>query len=376
MVKTSTHIRAQLQSFIYDIAVPDPKPFKEYYQQSTILYGGCPEGEPRDHVKLQHIPAVPKYQEYEDLAFVELVDRVLFQVTIHYSKLRRCTLIDCTVYGGEIEKSNLQDCQVRMKGFGDGTSEFVYKDQMSRKPYILDSQINHTDLFDAKIFNSTIVSSGSMRNCYIKNTLAARSFMNGCVLEECGVDDSELRNCEVVGTILTASVIEVKTLITFHKLPPEIRQMIYSLLININPWKQKLISALRADPVLHREVLEAYFKQHVFQLSVKNHRNYRSVPMNIMVRICKIHLDAREFFPTSDVSTNFPAGTKINSICIEFSNGWADCIMFYDITKLWLSHFSTVTKLKVVWKLCEAGVNYSPTCPPRSLQGAIKVANK
>jgi hypothetical protein len=49
--------------------------------------------------------------------------------------------------------------------------------------------------------------------------------------------------------------------------------------------------------------------------------------------------------------------------------------LFYDITKLWLKFFGSVSKLTVPWMGRNSG-RYPKTPPPESLKGAIKVANK
>jgi hypothetical protein len=297
---TDEDIQSRLQTFINDNAFPNTKPFKDYRQQSTILYCKCLEGEPRDHIKFQHIPAVKdgsaKYQKCGVLFSGDLQDHILFQVIAHDSALVRCTLIDCTVYGGKIESSNLQECRVQKKAFGGDDSTPI-------TPMISGCQIENSTFFDADISNSSIPGGLSIKNCKLENIMTVRSLVIGSSLTKCGLDNSELRNCEVTDSVLTASVSETKIAknnSTLRRFPAEIRAMIFAyFMINKNQWT--IFDVLRPDPLLYDEALEVWYKEHRFKLSVRNYRCFAAASKTMAGRMSKLHIEYAPFSPSQHV---------------------------------------------------------------------------
>jgi hypothetical protein len=154
-----------------------------------------------------------------------------------------------------------------------------------------------------------------------------------------------------------------------------------------------LIAALRPDSLLYKEILGTFFREHIFQLSTSKYKSFSVSSPKVKPRISKLHLNFNLYpwkqspkhiypLPTSDVTKYFPTGTHIRNIHIEFFGPHVNLTPFYDVTKIWIKYFGSVTTLKVS-RMGPRTEDHPPTGrgeivkeAPDSLKGAIKVANK
>ncbi|KUJ23397.1 uncharacterized protein LY89DRAFT_728149 [Mollisia scopiformis] len=121
-VESSENIRAELNEFISDSKSPVPVSPPNQQCPLIILYGQTHLGAPLHHIQLREIEAgreAPEFRACEVFLRGTIQGHVLFRMTIHNSSLRDCTLIDCTIYGGKIETSQLTDCRTRKKALGE-----------------------------------------------------------------------------------------------------------------------------------------------------------------------------------------------------------------------------------------------------------------
>jgi hypothetical protein len=250
-------IESKLQAFVKDIEASNTNPTAGHEEPSTVLYGQTTLEALRNHHKVKDFEIVHDrnvdFKECEVLLRGNLRHGVLFRTTVHNSTLYDCTLIECTIYGSKIELSSLEDCRVRKKAIG--TS-----DTTSETPFISCCQVENTTFYDSEIFNSTINGGLSIQNSEIENTLAVDSLIIGSALKQCGVNSSELHDCQATECFPTESVLEVKNVLTLRKFLVEVREMIYKYFMRNNEQDDILVAALRADPFLHSEVLGIYFK--------------------------------------------------------------------------------------------------------------------
>jgi hypothetical protein len=280
-------IESKLQAFVKDIEALNTNPTAGHEEPSTVIYGQTTLEALWNHHKVQDIEIVHDrnvyFKECEVLLRGNLRRGVLFRTTVHNSTLYDCILIECTIYGSKVELSTLEDCRVRKKAID--TS-----DTTSETPFISCCQIENTTFYDSEIFNSTINGGLQIQHSKIENTLAVDSLIIGSALKQCGVNSSELHDCQATKCFLTESVLEVKNVLTLRKFQAEVREMIYTYFMRKNEQDDNLVAALRTDPLLHSEVLGIYFKEHVFQLSAENHDVFSSTAPQIIQRMCKLHL--------------------------------------------------------------------------------------
>ncbi|TVY43247.1 hypothetical protein LCER1_G009020, partial [Lachnellula cervina] len=367
-------IRTRLQAFISDSQSLAPNIIPTTLEPLTILYGQTHLGLPLHAVKLRDIEAgrgAPEYKECEVLLRGDMHGHVLFQTTIHNSTLRDCILVACTIYGGKMEKCQLTDCRVRKKALGEN-------DTSPTTPFISCCNLEGGNAYDAEIFNSTLNNVSPIQSCDIDNSLAIHSLGFDSTFGNCGIHDSKLHNCKTVGGVKD-SVVETKNTMNFRRFPTEIRNMIFSSAIQMDGLSTGLIAALRPDSLLYSEVLEAFYREHVFVLSHENQEVFRSALQARLQGITKIYLKGITALPTSDVSIYFPVGTHLTSITVEFQGKLINIQKFYDITKMWLKYFGSVLQFTVVWKDIrpwKVGDCRLPPDPPEALKAAIKVANK
>ncbi|KAF8857733.1 hypothetical protein BDZ45DRAFT_674486 [Acephala macrosclerotiorum] len=370
-VESLENIEAELNDFIRDSKSLVPVlPANQQYPL-IILYGQTHLGAPLHHTKLREIEAgreAPEFKACEVLLRGTIQGHVLFQMTIHNSNLKDCILIECTIYGGEIETSQLTDCRVRKKALGEHDTSLTI-------PLVSCCKIEGGSAYYTEIFNSTANRVGPIRNCIVESSLAIYSLVFESTLSSCGLYESKLHNCEVIGGIKD-SVLEYT--LDFRQLPAEIRKMIFSSAIKIDGLSTGLIAALRPDLLLYSEVLETFYKEHIFILSDENQEAFKSMSKTKLQRLTKICLKGLKNIPTNDASIFFPIGTKITSITIEFQGRPVDIQHFYDITKGWFKYFGTVLDFAVVWKASKpwkAGDSEGPPDPPEALKTAIRVAD-
>lgn len=285
-VESLENIEARLHAFIKDSQSLTPTLPANHEGPLIILYGQTHLGVPQHHIKLREIEAgreAPAFKGCEVLLRGALQDRVLFQTTIHNSYLKNCTLMTCTIYGGKFETSQLKDCRIRKKVIG-------IHDTSLTTPFISCCQIENGAAYDAEIFNSTLNGVSPMQSCDIESSLAIHSLSLDSTLTSCGVHESKFHNCEVVGGVLTESVVESKNFLTLPKFPVEIRKIIYSNVIATEGLTTGLIAALRPDSLLYGEILETFFQEHTFVLSDENQGVFKSASKTILQRITKIDL--------------------------------------------------------------------------------------
>ncbi|TVY16833.1 hypothetical protein LARI1_G006509 [Lachnellula arida] len=373
-VESSENIEARLNDFIKDSQSLAPGLPANHQDPLIILYGQTHLGVPLHHIKLREIEAgreAPEFKACEVLLRGTLQGHVLFQTTIHNSNLKDCILIACTIYGGRIETSQLTDCRIRKKAFGEHDTSLT-------TPFMSCCNIDGGNAYDTEIFNSTANRVGPIQSCVIESSLAIYSLGFDSTLSSCGVYESKLHNCEVIGGIKN-SVIESKNTLNFRRFPGEIRKMIFLNAIEIDGLTTGLIAALRPDSLLYSEVLETFYQEYIFVLSDENQEVFKSVSKTSLQRLTKIYLKGINVVPTSDASMYFPIGTKITSITMEFQGRLVDIHHFYDITKVWFKYFGTVLNFTVVWKDSKPwkeGDFRVPPDPPEVLKTAIRVANK
>ena len=256
---------------------------------------------PRNHPKVKALQAVrkqtAKFQKSNTLLWADIQQCVLFQLKIHNSSLVGCTLIDCTIYGSNISYSHLKDCHVAKNVFGER-----YVPSMS---CISNCQIEHGTVLDTDISDSTCTGTPGLnfpdiatpydrlrsisQNCTLENSLLLKTAAFNSTLTNCGVHESELRRCDIIGCFLAESVIQSKY-VSLRKLPVEIRKMISSNAIANEGLATSLITALRSDSLLYGEVLETLFAEHMFVLEQRNHETVRSMPKEITQRVSKLCL--------------------------------------------------------------------------------------
>ncbi|TVY57173.1 hypothetical protein LCER1_G002585 [Lachnellula cervina] len=369
-------IKAKLQTFIAENQSSDRTLPVTYQRQKgqegtfTILYSQSHIGIPRNHPKVKELEALRKqtaqFQKIRVLLGADIRSRVLFQLTIHNSSLDRCTLIECTIYGSNIKYSHLKDCQVLKNAPGEHDAPST--------SCISNCRIDNGTIFDSKISNSICKGIGFPQSCKLENDLLLRTLAFDSTLTSCGVHESELQLCKVIGGYHTKSVIQSRAL-SLHALPVEIRQMIYFNAIAKEGLATNLIAALRPDSLLYGEVLETLFAEHPFVLEQRNQEAVRSMPKSITQRVAKLVLKtgwaATE--STDDVSLYFPPGVPITDIQLEFQGQNVNIRELYTVTNLWFRYFGTVRKFTVVWIVLMKDPSAEP---PKALNYCIKVANK
>lgn len=120
-------------------------------------------------------------------------------------------------------------------------------------------------------------------NCVIMNTTLTNAQLEHCILVSCELQGCELMNSSIDNSSIKTSKIvdskftnclrskcDVTPTPPFNRIPPEIRVMIMSKVIN---WRGKipvLIAALRGDPVLYREALGVLHRNYTFKLHLWN----------------------------------------------------------------------------------------------------------
>ncbi|PQE05684.1 hypothetical protein CJF31_00004401 [Rutstroemia sp. NJR-2017a BVV2] len=365
------NIEAELNDFIRESESLVPARPANLQNPLIILYGQTRLGPPLHHIKLREIVAgreAPEFKVCEILFRGTLSGYVLFRTTIHNSELRDCILIECTIYGGKIETSQLIDCRVRKKVLGE-------HDTSSTIPFVSCCEIEGGSIHHTEIFSSTANRASQIRNCFIDSSLAIHSILFDSELSSCGLYKSKLYNCQVTGGIKNS--VQEHTL-DLRQLPAEIRKMIFSSAMRIDGLSTGLIAALRPDSVLYNEVIESFYQEHTFILSDENWDAFKTMVETKRQRLTKIYLKGFTKIPTNDPSVFFPIGTKITSIRMEFEGRSVDVRNFYDITKLWFKYFGTVLDFAVVWK---AGKPkpwevVAPPDPPEALKAATKNADK
>jgi hypothetical protein len=274
-------IKAELKDFISNSRSLVPVQPANHQYPLIILYGQSHLGIPLHHIKLREIEASrepPEFKACEVLLRGNIQGYVLFRMTVHNSNLKDCILIGCTIYGGKIETSQLTDCHIRMKAVGEHDTSLII-------PLLSCCKIESGSAYRTEIFNSTANGVDSNRSI-IESSLAIYSFLFDCALRDCGIYKSKLGNCEVIGGIKES--IREYTL-GFRQLPTEIRRIIFSIAIKMG-LSTSLIAALRPDPLLYAEVLETFYKKHVFILSDENQAAFKSMSKAKLHRVSKICL--------------------------------------------------------------------------------------
>lgn len=177
------NIEAELNDFIRDSKSLLPVLPANHRYPLIILYGQTHLGVPLHHIKLREIEAgreAPEFKACEVLLRGTLQGHVLFQVTIDNSNLKDCILIECTIYGGKIETSQLTDCHVRKKVLGEHDTSLVI-------PFVSCCKIESGSAHCTEIFNSTANKVGPIRNCIIESSLAIYSLLSESTINNCAL---------------------------------------------------------------------------------------------------------------------------------------------------------------------------------------------
>ncbi|KUJ16858.1 uncharacterized protein LY89DRAFT_684885 [Mollisia scopiformis] len=363
-LESSERIKVELEDFISNSKSLAPVRPANHEYPLIILYGQSHLGIPLHHIRLREIEAgrePPEFKACEVLLRGTVRGHVLFQMTIHNSNLKDCILVGCTIYGGKIETSQLKDCHIRMKTIGEyDTSPTI--------PLLSCCEIEGGSAHHTEIFNSTTNGVDSSRSV-IESSLAIYSSLYACELSNCGIYKSKFGNCKVIEGIQESTL---EYTLEFRQLPPEIRKMVFSYAIKMDGLSTGLIAALRPDPLLYAEVLETFYKEHIFVLSDENQAAFQSMSKIKLQRVTQICLKDMNNIPTKDASVFFPIGTKLTSIAIEYQGVPVDIQHFHNITKRWFRYFGTVVDFKVVWK--EGDFGGLPN-PPKGLKIAIQAAD-